>query len=56
MARRALQAGAHTYVLEEGIRKELPDIILEVHRGMKRIEPAIAHAVTLGVRRGIIQP
>jgi DNA-binding NarL/FixJ family response regulator len=42
LARRALQAGAHAYVLKERVCKELPDIIREVHRGMKRIEPAIA--------------
>jgi DNA-binding NarL/FixJ family response regulator len=42
LARRALQAGAHAYVLKERVHKELPDIIREVHRGMKRIEPAIA--------------
>jgi DNA-binding NarL/FixJ family response regulator len=42
LARRALQAGAHAYVLKERVGKELPDIIREVHRGMKRIEPAIA--------------
>jgi DNA-binding NarL/FixJ family response regulator len=42
LARRALQAGAYAYVLKERVRKELADIIREVHRGMKRIEPAIA--------------
>jgi DNA-binding NarL/FixJ family response regulator len=42
LARRALQAGARAYVLKERVRKELPEIIREVHRGMKRIEPAIA--------------
>lgn len=42
MALQALQAGAYAYVLKERVRKELPDIIRAVHRGLKRIEPAIA--------------
>jgi DNA-binding NarL/FixJ family response regulator len=42
LARRALQAGARAYVLKERVREELSDIIREVHRGTKRIEPAIA--------------
>jgi DNA-binding NarL/FixJ family response regulator len=41
-ARRALQAGARGYVLKERVREELSDIIREVYRGAKRIEPAIA--------------
>ena len=42
LAQRALKAGAHAYVLKERVRNDLPDIIRAVHRGMKRIEPAIA--------------
>jgi DNA-binding NarL/FixJ family response regulator len=42
LARRALQGGAHAYVLKERVCRELPDIIREVHRGIKRIEPAVA--------------
>ena len=42
LARRALQAGACAYVLKERVREELSDIIREVYRGTKRIEPAIA--------------
>jgi DNA-binding NarL/FixJ family response regulator len=42
LAQRALKAGASAYVLKERVRTELADIILAVHQGMKRIEPAIA--------------
>ncbi len=42
LAQRALKAGASAYVLKERVRAELADIIRAVHRGMKRIEPAIA--------------
>jgi DNA-binding NarL/FixJ family response regulator len=42
LALRALKAGAFAYVLKERVGTELADIIRAVHRGMKRIEPAIA--------------
>jgi DNA-binding NarL/FixJ family response regulator len=42
LARRALEAGASAYLLKEWVRTDLPDIIREVHQGMKRIEPSIA--------------
>ena len=42
LALRALKAGAFAYVLKERVRAELADIIRAVHRGVKRIEPAIA--------------
>ena len=42
LALRALKAGAFAYVLKERVGTELADIIRAVHRGIKRIEPAIA--------------
>jgi DNA-binding NarL/FixJ family response regulator len=45
LARRALKAGASAYVLKECVRTDLADIIREVHRGIMRIEPAIAQQI-----------
>jgi DNA-binding NarL/FixJ family response regulator len=42
LARRALEAGACAYLLKKRVSTDLADIIREVHRGMKRIEPSIA--------------
>jgi DNA-binding NarL/FixJ family response regulator len=42
LALRALKAGAFAYVLKDRVGTELADIIRAVHRGVKRIEPAIA--------------
>ena len=42
LALRALKAGAFAYVHKERVGTELADIIRAVHRGMKRIEPAIS--------------
>jgi DNA-binding NarL/FixJ family response regulator len=41
-AQRALKAGASAYLLKGLAHKDLPDTIRAVHRGVKRIEPAIA--------------
>jgi DNA-binding NarL/FixJ family response regulator len=42
LAWRALKAGAHAYMLKGNVRKDLADTIRAVHRGARRIEPAIA--------------
>ena len=42
LAERALKAGAYAYLLKEMVRKELPDIIRAVHRGVRKIEPVVA--------------
>jgi DNA-binding NarL/FixJ family response regulator len=42
LARRALKAGAHAYVLKGSVRKDLLDTIRSVHGGKKRIHPEIA--------------
>lgn len=42
LAERALQAGAHGYVLKSSVRKDLVDTIRQVHKGIKRVEPEIA--------------
>jgi DNA-binding NarL/FixJ family response regulator len=39
---RALEAGAHGYLLKSVLRKELPDTIRLVHAGHKRIVPEVA--------------
>jgi len=45
LALRALKVGAFSYVLKERVGTELADLIRVVHRGMERIEPAIAHRI-----------
>jgi len=40
--RRALEAGAHNYVLKSMLPKELMEVIRQVHAGKKRIPPEIA--------------
>lgn len=42
LAQRALNAGAHAYVLKGSIRTEILDTIRDVARGLKRIEPHVA--------------
>src|SRR5260370_25523782 len=42
LARRALKAGAHAYVLKSLVRKDLPDTIRSVHAGKKCISPEIS--------------
>jgi DNA-binding NarL/FixJ family response regulator len=42
LAERALKAGAYAYLLKDMVRKELPDIIRAVHRGVRKIEPVVA--------------
>jgi two-component system, NarL family, response regulator len=42
LAQRALKAGARAYVLKSRVRKELPETIRAVHRGLKRIDPLVA--------------
>jgi DNA-binding NarL/FixJ family response regulator len=42
LAWRALKAGAYAYMLKGNVRKDLADTIRAVHRGARRIEPAIA--------------
>jgi DNA-binding NarL/FixJ family response regulator len=42
LAQRALKAGACAYVLKSRVRRELPDTIRAVHRGLKRIDPLVA--------------
>jgi DNA-binding NarL/FixJ family response regulator len=42
LAQQALKAGAFAYLLKERVREELVEIIRAVHKGLKRIEPAIA--------------
>ena len=41
-AKRALQAGAHGYLLKGLLRKELLDTIRAVHSGRKRLSPEVA--------------
>lgn len=52
----ALQAGAHAYVLKEQVRSELVDIVRAVHRGQKRIEPAIALRIAHHVGSPMLTP
>jgi two-component system, NarL family, response regulator len=42
LARRALQAGAHAYVLKSLVRKDLLNTIRTVHAGHRRVDPEIA--------------
>ena len=42
LARRALQAGAHAYVLKSLVRKDLLNTIRTVHAGQRRVDPEIA--------------
>jgi DNA-binding NarL/FixJ family response regulator len=42
LAERALKAGAQAYVLKALVRAELLETIRDVHRGLKRIHPAVA--------------
>ncbi len=42
LAHRALKAGACAYVLKSRVRKDLPETIRAVHRGLKRIDPLVA--------------
>lgn len=42
LARRALEAGAHAYVLKGSVRKDLLDTIRLVHQGRKRIPVELA--------------
>jgi DNA-binding NarL/FixJ family response regulator len=42
LARRALKAGAHAYVLKSLVRKELLETIRMVHRGLKCVHPEVA--------------
>lgn len=47
LARRALSAGAHAYILKSTVRRDLLDTIRAVHRGQKRIQPEVADGVAL---------
>jgi DNA-binding NarL/FixJ family response regulator len=42
LARRALKAGAQSYLLKGNVRKDLLDTIRAVHSGQKRIHPEVA--------------
>jgi len=42
LARRALHAGAHAYVLKSLVRKDLLNTIRAVHAGHRRVDPEIA--------------
>lgn len=42
LAERALKAGAQAYVLKASVGEELLETIRAVHRGLKRIHPAVA--------------
>jgi DNA-binding NarL/FixJ family response regulator len=45
LARRALKAGAHAYLLKGSVRKDLTDTIRAVHRGQIRVSPEVASAM-----------
>jgi DNA-binding NarL/FixJ family response regulator len=45
LAKRALKAGAHAYVLKSLVRKDLLDTIRLVHRGARRVDPEIAEQI-----------
>lgn len=42
LAKRALKAGAQSYMLKSVVRKDLPDMIRSVHAGQKRIHSEVA--------------
>lgn len=46
-AARAMQAGAAGYLLKSALRKELVETVRAVHRGGRRIEPAVAEEMAL---------
>ncbi len=46
---RALKAGAMGYLLKSGLRTELVDAILNVHRGQRHLHPEVAGEIALHV-------
>lgn len=50
LAQRALDAGAYAYVLKGSVRKDLLDVIRQVHQGHKRVPAEVARA--LAAHRG----
>jgi DNA-binding NarL/FixJ family response regulator len=45
LAKRALKAGAHAYVLKSLVRRDLLDTIRLVHQGARRVAPEIAEQI-----------
>ena len=45
LAKRALKAGAHAYVLKSLVRKDLLDTIRLVHQGARHVDPEIAEQI-----------
>jgi DNA-binding NarL/FixJ family response regulator len=49
LAHRALKAGAQAYILKARVRKDLLETIRLVHRGTRRVDPAIAERIAVHV-------
>jgi DNA-binding NarL/FixJ family response regulator len=56
LARRALSAGAHAYILKSTVRRDLLETIRAVHRGQKRIQPEVADGVALHASNDPLTP
>ena len=54
--KRALQAGAHGYLLKGLLRKELLDTIRAVHSGRKRMSPEIAAEIAEHAMDTVLTP
>jgi DNA-binding NarL/FixJ family response regulator len=56
LAQRALKAGASAYVLKGLMRKDLPETIRAVHRGMKYIQSEVAAQIADHIGEASLSP